>query len=146
MDISRKVKWTILAALVAMSSAAAPVVYKLGIAFGLWQPVRRPRGVSPAAQYVSWIEGGTWFECSADMKRNLDFCRAWDEDGRSLGSGAFRIECEDRAATQDQLRPSSAISGGGSLYMIYLFGDRGPQTMTLVHVDSAGRTPCAQVR
>ena len=146
MDISRRARWAILLVLVAMASASVPTAYNLGIAFGVWQPLRRPHGVSPAAHYVSWIEGGAWFECSADMRRNLDFCKAWDEDGRALGSGAFRLECEDRAVSRDQLRPSGAISGGGNLYMIYLFGDRGPDTMTLVPVDSAGRTPCPHVR
>jgi hypothetical protein len=106
-----------------------------GVAFGLWQPLTRPAGVSSEARYVSQIEDGTWFDCVVDQKRDVNICKAWDFEGHLVANGSFRLEGEDRAATRAELRPSSVVSSGGHAYMIYLFGDEGAHSRTLVPVD-----------
>ncbi len=120
-------------------------IYVFGVVFGLWQPWARPPGVSEAAHYVSRIEDGTWFDCTLDSKRNVDVCRAWDSDGRLLADGDFRLECQGRAASNAELRPSSVSSSGGHAYAVYLFGDKGSQTETLVPVTSEHDNPCPHV-
>ena len=72
--------------------------------------------MSAAARYVSMVEGGTWFDCSVDSKRNVDVCSAWDPWGRPLGGGDFRLECEGRAATKSELSPTTALSSDGRIY------------------------------
>jgi hypothetical protein len=114
-------------------------VYILGVAFGLWQPISRPRGVSASARYVSSIEDGTWFDCSVDLARNVNICKAWGFDGSLLADGEFRLEGTDRAATKAELRPSSVVSSGGQASMIYLFGKAGAESGALVPVN--GRRP-----
>jgi hypothetical protein len=116
--------------------------YNFGVVFGIWQPFTRPPGVSAAARYVSDVEGGTWFDCSVDTKRNVDVCSAWDPDGRALGGGDFRLECEGRAATKSELKPSSVISSDGQSYMIYLYGKDGAESRTLVSVTRDGKGGC----
>jgi hypothetical protein len=115
--------------------AAAWFVYTLGVAFGFWQPVRRPSGVPATARYVSLIEDGTWFQCSVDAKRDLNFCRAWAQDGKLLANGYFRLQDEGRAATQSELRPSRVLRTNGRAYMIHLFGAKGAFSRALVPVD-----------
>jgi len=117
-------------------AVAAWLVYVFGVAFGLWQPLTRPRSVSASARYVSSIEDGTWFDCSVDSKRNVDFCKAWDFEGHLIADGDFRLEGQDRAATNAELRPSFVISSGGHAYMIYLYGKAGSQSAVLVPVDA----------
>jgi len=98
--------------------------------------------VSAAARYVSMVEGGTWFDCSDDSKRNVDVCSAWDPWGRPLGGGDFRLECEGRAATKSELSPTTALSSDGRIYMIYLNGKDGAQSRTLVPVTRDGKGDC----
>ena len=114
---------------------AAWPVYILGVAFGLWQPLTRPQGVSASAKYVSSIEDGTWFDCSVNSTRNVNTCKAWDFEGRLLADGDFRLEGKDRAATKAELKPSAVLSNGGHAYMIYLFGKAGAQSDILVQVN-----------
>lgn len=110
------------AAGVAMTFLAIRFVYPLGIALALWQPLIRPAGVSKSAHFVSTFEDGTWFDCSVDTPRNVDICRAWDEGGRLIANGDFRLEDEDRAATPSELHPSMILANNGKAYMIYLYG------------------------
>jgi hypothetical protein len=126
--------------------AVTPRIYIFGVTFGLWQPLTRPLGVSSTARYVSWIEDGTWFDCVVDSKRNVDTCRAWGSDGRLLADGDFRLECQGRAATEAELRPSSVDSSGGRGYAIYLFGEQGARSRTLLPVTSENQNPCPQTR
>ena len=118
-------------------------LYILGVVFGIWQP--RPHDVTPAARYVSWIEDGAWFDCAVDSRRDVDVRKAWDSDGRLIASGHFRLECLGRAAAKAELRPSSVNSSGGHAYAIYLFGENGARSRTLVPVTSEGQNPCPQV-
>jgi hypothetical protein len=124
-----------LVAVSALLGAAAWPAYILGVTFGLWQPLTRPRGVAASARYVSSIEDGTWFDCHVDLRRNVDTCKAWDFEGRVLADGDFRLAGEDRAATAAELKPSAVNSGGGHAYEIYLFGKVGAQSAVLVPVN-----------
>jgi hypothetical protein len=142
---SRAIKWVVaVGAVVALIALVRPT-YIFGVVFGIWQPLTKPPGVSSAARYVSWIEDGTWFDCTVDSKRNVNPCKAWDSNGRLLADGDFRLECQGRAATNAELRPASVSSGGGHAYAIYLFGKAGGRSRTLVPVDSAQQNPCPQV-
>jgi hypothetical protein len=130
---------------VALATLAWPA-YILGVVLGLWQPLQRPSGVSLSARYVSWIEDGTWFDCVADSRRNVDVCKAWDSNGRVLADGDYRLECQGRAAVGNELRPSSVSSSGGHGHAIYLFGQEGARTRTLVPVTNERQAPCPEVR
>jgi hypothetical protein len=125
--------------------AGAQPIYVFGVTFGLWQPWTRPPSVTRRARYVSRIEDGTWFDCSVDSKRDVDVCKAWDSYGRALADGDFRLECQERAATASELRPSSVVSGGGRAYMIYLFGTQGAQSRALVPAAGGSPAPCPRV-
>jgi hypothetical protein len=145
MAINHTAKWALIALGGLGAAFLIPLLYGLGVAFDFWQP-RRPPGVSTGAHYVSRIEDGTWFECSVDSKRDVDVCKAWDMNGQLIAAGDFRVECENRAAIQSELRPSSVLSTGGRAYLIYLFGDKGPESKSLVPVSRDGKTECPTVR
>jgi len=99
------------------------MTYTIGVGLDLWQPWTRPAGVPRSAHYVSTSKDSAWFDCWVDAPRNVDVCRAWDEEGRHIASGDFRLEDENRAATASELRPSEVkIDGDGRAYMIYLYG------------------------
>ena len=87
----------------------------------------RPHGVSWRARHVFIWEGGAWFDCSFDPKRDVDVCRAWDDWGRLMASGDFRLEGENRAATSSELHPSAtgATNPSGMSDEIFLFGPHG---------------------
>ena len=141
----RRIGWVLAAAIGVASIFFVRPVYVFGVVFGLWQPWTRPVGVSKAAHYVSWVEDGTWFDCILDSKRNVDVCRAWDGTGRLLADGDFRLECQGRAASSAELRPSSVSSSGGHAYAVYLFGEKGSKSETLVPVTSEHDNPCPHV-
>ena len=140
----RRVKGAVVICIGVALIAMARPVYIFGVVFGLWQPWTRPFGVSSSARYVSWIEDGTWFDCAVDSKRNMNVCRAWDSSGRLLADGDFRLECQGRAATKAELRPSSISSSGGHCYAIYLYGKEGARSRSLVPVTSEQQNPCPQ--
>lgn len=82
----------------------------LGLGFfarflGLWG-AKRPSGVPTDARLVSLIENGTWFQYSIDPMRNANKVKAWDLKGRLLADGYFRLEGENRAASNSELHPS----------------------------------------
>jgi hypothetical protein len=129
---------------VALIALARRPIYIYGVVFGLWQPRTRPPGVSARAHYVSWVEDGTWFDCMVDSRANVDFCKAWDSDGKPLANGNFRLECQGRAATSAELRPSSVSWSDGHCNAIYLFGKEGPRTLTLVPVTTEHPNPCTR--
>jgi hypothetical protein len=138
-------KWAVVTgAAVALIALMWPI-YKFGVVFGVWQPFTKPPGISSAAHYVSWIEDGTWFDCAVDLKRNVNTCKAWDSDGRLQADGDFRLECQGRAATNAELRPSSVSSSGGRGFAIYLFGKDGARSQTLVPVTNGRQNPCPKV-
>src|SRR5258708_584013 len=85
-------------------------LYKTGVSLGFWQPITRPSTVSRAAQHVTTLKQATWFDCHVDETRNVDVCRAWDNKGRLIADGDFRLEDEDRAATASELHPSYIIA------------------------------------
>ena len=136
MEIFSKTPIRVIAAVLAGVSlpAAAWFLYPLGVAFGIWQPFR-PSGVSRNAHYVSLLKEGTWFDCSVDLRRNVNVCSAWDEEGKQLASGDFRLDEENRAATAGELKPSSVLRDeAGHAYMILLRGPKGPFDRALVPV------------
>ena len=142
--IVRSAGWrsTVAISLTVIALALARPIYDFGVVCGVWQPFTRPPGVSSAARYVSRFEGGAWFDCSVDARRNVDVCCAWDPNGHPLGGGDFRLECEGRAATKSELRPSDVISSSGHAYMIYLYGKDGAESKTLVPVTRDGKGGC----
>ncbi len=129
------VKRILLIVLGLLLAAGVWPAYSLGVAFGFWQPLTRPSSVSASAHYASQLEDGTWFDCSVDLKRNVDVCKGWDSYGRLLANGDFRLDGEDRAASAAELRPAWVDSGGGHAYYIYLFGKEGAEDRVLVPVD-----------
>jgi hypothetical protein len=115
-------------------------VYRLGVGFGLWQPVTRPSGVSPRAHYVSGETTAAWFDCSVSRTKNVDVCRAWDDAGHLIAYGDFRLDGEKRAATATELRPSMVqpYPGHPELAWIYLSDRKSDFSKTLVPVNDAG--------
>jgi hypothetical protein len=82
-----------------------------------------------------------FFDCSVDVARNVNVCRAWDTDGNLIAYGNYRLDGENRAATAFELRPSAVHTypGHPNLAWIYLFGDHGIANRTLVPVNNAGQ-------
>jgi hypothetical protein len=101
------------------------LVYAFGLLSGWWQPLRRPRTVSPAARYVSLESEETWFDCQLDQKKQVDTCRAWDINGKVIVAGDFRLDEEGRAATETELKPSKVLFYNGQVYRICLFSPSG---------------------
>jgi hypothetical protein len=83
--------------------------------------------VSARARHVFLWESAAWFDCSADRERDVDVCTAWDDSGRLLANGDFRLEDENRAATPGELRPSTIgrTDASGRSDEIWLFGHHG---------------------
>ena len=101
-------------------NSVAYIAYGVGIIFGFWERLIRPKPVSSKAKYVSIIEEGVWFDCSIDSRLNVNVCTAWNYDGRLLITGEFRLKGQDRAATKDELYPSALEPN-----RIYLFDGPG---------------------
>jgi hypothetical protein len=128
-------------AVVVMIASMRPV-YLIGVSLGFWQPLTRPVGVSARARYVDTFKSAAWFDCVLDRTKDVDVCRAWDEDGKLIAFGNYRLDGENRAATEGELRPSVAYPylGHPNLAWIYLFGEHGDIVgKTLVPVNDAGR-------
>jgi hypothetical protein len=126
---------------VALIASLRPI-YLAGVSFGLWQPLNRPAGVSPSAGYVDVFKTAAWFDCAVDPEGNVDICKAWDTDGRLIAFGRYRLDGENRAATQRELRPSmaQAYPGHPNLTWIYLFDDhRTIMGKALIPVDEVGK-------
>ena len=101
------------------------ITYVLGLALAWWAPLIRPAGVSGNARYVLIFgKSAEWFSCQVDEKRDVDVCSAWDDRGRLVASGDFRLRGENRAATREELQPSIVGPGdsSGRSDVIYLFG------------------------
>lgn len=93
------------------------------------------------ARYVDTFKSAAWFDGVLDRTKDVDVCRAWDQDGNLIAFGNYRLEGENRAATESELRPSSVHSypTHPNLAWIYLFGDHGIiEGKTLVPVNDAG--------
>lgn len=128
--------------------ASAWCLYRFGIIMNWWSPVNRPATVSKEAHYVFVWESAAWFDCRVDEIRNVDVCRAWDNSGRLLAAGDFRIKGEDRAATKEELKPSAvgATNLNGLSDTIYLFGPKGLiEGKQLVRVGSRDATEKSKV-
>jgi hypothetical protein len=126
---------------VALIAALHPI-YITGIAFGVWQPLSRPVGVSAKARYVETLKSAGWFECSVDRLKDVNVCRAWDRDGKLVAFGNYRLDGENRAATLIELRPSTVESypDHPNLAWIYLFDAHNTiMGRTLVPVNEAGQ-------
>ena len=108
-------------------AAVLALTYWFGILANWWGPLIRPSGIPASARYVFLWESAEWLDCSVDWERNVNVCRAWDDSGRLLADGDFRLEGENRAATQAELHPSTtgATAESGLANEIYLFGPHG---------------------
>jgi hypothetical protein len=116
-------------------------VYLIGISLNLWQPLTRPSGVSKRARYVDTFKDAAWFDCTIERTKDVNACRAWDVHGRVIALGNYRLDGENRAATAQELRPSTLnrYPGHPHLAWIYLFGEHGNIFgKTLVPVNDAG--------
>ncbi len=131
--MTKRVLMVAAAALLILISCPA---YRLGVALGFWQPLTRPLGVSQQARYVPGLKDSEWFDCSLDRTRDMDVCRAWDDAGRLIAYGNYRLDGEKRAATTGELRPSGVMggpTGRPDLCWISLVGGK-----TLVPVNNMG--------
>ena len=119
-----------------LAAAAFYVVYDMGVWMGEWEPLLHPSGVPSTAHFYSTIEEkqGLWFDCSVDVKRQVNPCRVWEENGRLLVNGDFRIEDGNRMATASELKPTRALWSHGKVYMICLAGLRGACDQMMVPV------------
>ncbi|HEY1207576.1 MAG: hypothetical protein ABSH46_05045 [Bryobacteraceae bacterium] len=106
--------------------AAVGVAHWVGVIAGWWDPLVRPANVTSRAHYVFIWESAAWFDCSVDARRNVNVCKAWNDDGRLVASGDFRLKDENRAATSDELHPSALgpTNEFGGSDTIYLFGPK----------------------
>lgn len=109
-------------------------VHSLCVALGIWQPIVRPKGVSSSAVYVSLLEDATWFDCTIDVRRDVNICKAWSWTGQVIADGEFRLETESRAATKKELRPSLVQGTNGVASRIYLFGEKGAFSKALIPI------------
>ena len=127
--------------LTAVSISVLLIGYVVGVRFGLWQPMNRPSSVPGGAHYVPTMKAETWFECSVDRSRNVNHCRAWDGGGNLIAFGSYRLDGENRAATEKELQPSQVLHyyDHPNLAWIYLFKDGHTFGRTLVPVDENGR-------
>ena len=136
-------KRIIMVAVVVAFIAALRPAYQIGVAAGWWQPLGRPVGVSARAHYVETMKSAAWFDCSVDQVRDVNVCRAWDRDGTLIAFGNYRLDGENRSATQSELRPWRVHDGNPqhpTLAWIYLFGvDTKGMPRTLVPVNNAGQ-------
>jgi hypothetical protein len=121
--------------------AAVAVLPLLFISLIGWQPLTRPPSVSPQARFVVTMKSTAWYDCSVDRTREVDLCRAWDDGGRLIAQGKFRLDGENRAATAAELRPSMVqlYPGHPELAWIYLSGGMGNFSKTLVPVNDSGQ-------
>ena len=122
-------------------AALAFFIYKAGVFLMWWAPLTRPPTVSRTAHHVFLWESEGWFDCSVDTTRDVDVCQAWDGFGRLIASGDFRLKDENRAATGDELHPSTTGPSDqqGLSNTIYLFGPKGKIVgEELVRVSSNG--------
>ena len=107
--------------------------YVVGVALNVWQPLTRPRGVPKRAHYVDAFKSAAWFDCAMDSRRNVNVCEAWDDEGRLIASGDYRLDGENRAAREIELRPFTihrGPNGNPKLAWIYLFGSKGASSFT----------------
>jgi hypothetical protein len=114
-------------ALVSSAVGLSYIGYKTGVILNYWDPFSRPGAVSPNAHHVFLWESEAWFDCSVDKAQNVNFCNVWDGTGRLIASGGFRIEGENRAASAEELHPSTTgpTEADGRSRSIYLFGPDG---------------------
>jgi len=115
-------------------------LYVVGVAMNFWNPLTRPRGVPRRANHVDAFKSQAWFDCGVDSHRNVNVCRAWDERGDLIAFGNYRIDGQNRAASNRELRPWSVLSGPNPrLAWIRLSGLGGGPHLTLVPVDHVGQ-------
>jgi hypothetical protein len=115
--------------------------YLIGVSLCFWQPLSRPSSVSEGARYVATFKSAAWFDCVLDRAKDVDVCRAWDEEGNLIAFGNYRLDGENRAATEGELHPSSVHSypAHPNLAWIHLSGDHGiTEGRTLVPVNEVG--------
>ena len=121
--------------------AALRLLCLVAVPFGLCQPWTRPASVPWRAWYVPTLTDGAWFDCSVDRKRDVDTCKAWDDEGHLIAFGNYRLDGDNRAATAFELRPTM-VQGypcHPELAWIYLFKDYNPLGRTLVPVNGKGQ-------
>jgi hypothetical protein len=97
----------VLALVVMAMIASVRPAYLIGVSLGFWQPRTRPSGVSARARYVDTFKNAAWFDRLLDRTKGVDVCRAWDQNGKLIAFGNYRLEGENRAATEGELRPSA---------------------------------------
>ena len=139
-SVSRAGKRILLAVTVAALLGSSYPVYVVGVALNLWNPLTRPLAVPRRATHVNAFKSAAWFDCGVDSHRNVDVCRAWDEQGHLIAFGNYRIDGQDRAANNEELRPWSVRPGPNhNPRLAWIHRSDGGSPLTLVPVDHAGR-------
>jgi hypothetical protein len=68
--VSRKRNFRVATAIVLLGLSYP--TYVVGVAFNVWQPLTRPRGVPGRARYVEACKSAAWFDCAVDLGRNVN--------------------------------------------------------------------------
>jgi hypothetical protein len=77
----------------------------------------RPSGVPSDALWVGGADGGAYVRCTVDYVLDVNPCSVWNDYTGQLGeSGNYRLDKENRAATQSELKISFP-DFGGSIYL-----------------------------
>ena len=93
------IKWFVLTLLAGLAIAVTGPVYRWGVILALWQPLRRPQGVSKNARYVSLIEiGANPYEASKAMLTPFQHRFIVDQPPRRLPNHDTRTFVHDRIA------------------------------------------------
>jgi hypothetical protein len=67
----------------------------------------RPKNVPATAMWSGGPDGGDWFDCDYDPKRDWNNCTVYSDVTGVVGeSGRFRLKDEKRAARKEELRYS----------------------------------------
>jgi hypothetical protein len=81
------------------------------------RPAYYPSGVPSYAVWSGGADGGAYISCTANLPRNTNYCRVWnDNTGQLGGAGDYQLENEHRGATQDELKYRGA-GGNGEIYL-----------------------------
>jgi hypothetical protein len=83
-----------------------------------FEPKPRPSSVPSDALWAGGADGGAYVRCTVDVIQDVNLCTVWnDYTGRSSGLGRYRLEKENRAATESELKIT-----GATTEFIYLQG------------------------
>ena len=81
------------------------------------QPAHYPAGVPSYAVWAGGEDGGAYISCTANLPRNANYCRVWnDYTGELVESGDYQVKMQRRGTTQKELKFLGA-SQNGEIYL-----------------------------